>query len=254
MTPFFAACLATFAIGLLSFGAFIALGWARSTLSKFLHAVVAFAAGGLLGGAFFHLLPEAAEQSESAFTWALIGLVAFFVLDGLLWVYHCHAGHKLDTGGHGSCPPKQIGTLNLIADGVHNFTDGIIVASAFLVSIPVGIVTAIAVALHEIPQEIGDYGVLLHSGFSQRKALIWNSVTAFTAVLGTILTFMLSDRIAGLTTYTIPFAAGGFIYMACTNLLSEIKEEEKIRTRIVQFVWFMIGLALLWTTKQFFEH
>jgi zinc and cadmium transporter len=254
MTPFFAAVLATSAIGLISLFAFVALGWARHRLSSFLHAIVAFAAGGLLGGAFFHLLPEAAEESPGAFTWTLIGLLVFFVIDGMLWLYHCHAGHNLDTHGHGSCPQKPVGTLNLIADGVHNFTDGIIVASAFLVSIPVGIVTAIAVALHEIPQEIGDYGILLHSGFSHRKALIWNGIIAMIAVLGAILTFAVSDRITNLTIYTVPFAAGGFIYMACTNLLSEIKEEEKLRTRVVQFIWLLIGLGLLWVTKQYFEH
>ncbi len=254
MNPSLAALLATLGISAVSFIAFAALGWARTTLSKFLHAVVAFAAGSLLGGAFFHLLPEAVEQNDSAFLWTLIGILVFFVLDGMLWVYHCHAGHELDSAGHGSCPPKPIGTLNLVADGVHNFTDGVIVASAFLVSIPVGIVTSIAVALHEIPQEIGDYGVLLHSGFTHKKALFWNTIIACTALLGTTLTLLLSGYVQQLTAYTVPFAAGGFIYMACTNLLSEIKEEEKLRTRIVQFIWMILGIALLWITKQYFDH
>jgi zinc and cadmium transporter len=253
MTPFAAAVLASTLIGLVSLIGFASLGMAKIQLSRFLHAIVAFAAGGLLGGAFFHLLPEAAETDAPVFTYALVGLIIFFILDSLLWVYHCHAGHRLDTNGHGSCPPKPVGILNLVGDGLHNFTDGIVVASAFLVSIPLGIATSIAVALHEIPQEIGDYGILIHSGFTHRRALMWNGVVAAFAILGTVLTFILNDRIVGLTLFTVPFAAGGFIYMACTNLLSEIKEEESIRVRSVQFIFFFLGLALLWAGKQWFD-
>lgn len=250
MSPLFSAILAGVIVSLISFVGFASLHIAKKKLAIALEAAVAFAAGGLLGGAFFHLLPEAVEQGGPVFELTLVGLLMFFVLDSLLWVYHCHGGHRLHDDDHhgGSCPVKPVGWLNLVGDALHNLTDGIIVGSAFLVSPALGVATTIAVALHEIPQEVGDYGILLHSGFTPKRALFWNFLISLTMLFGIVLVFMLGEYVTNLTRYTVPFAAGGFIYMACTNLLSEIKEEGSIRTRAIQFLLLLAGVALLYVT------
>lgn len=251
MTPFLSAILSGLGVSLMAFVGFGTLLLARKQLSRFLSAIVAFAAGGLLGGAFFHLLPESVESGGPTFPLTLVGLIVFFILDSVLWIYHCHGGHQLHSGSHqhGSCPPtKPIGYLNLFGDAIHNITDGVVLASAYLVSPALGLVTTLAVALHEIPQEVSDFGILLHAGFEKRRALAWNFVVALTILVGVVGVFIARDYVESLTLYTIPFAAGGFIYMACTNLLSEIKEEESLRRRAIQFVFFFCGLALLWLT------
>jgi zinc and cadmium transporter len=254
MTPFVSSILAGLVVAAMALVGFGSLLIAKSRLEKFLLAIVAFAAGGLLGGAFFHLLPEGMELNENALPIALLGLIVFFVLDSLLWVYHCHAGHRLHDAhkhGHASCPPeKPVGWLNLVGDAIHNLTDGVVIASAFLVNPALGWVTTMAVALHEVPQEIGDFGILIHSGMDRRKALILNSLVALTVLVGIVCVFVAQEYVSGITAYTLPFAAGGFIYMACTNLLSEIKEESSMKRRAVQFIFFLLGIALLWFTRE----
>lgn len=254
MTPFISSLIAGLLVAGIALVGFGSLLLAKKQLERFLLGIVAFAAGGLLGGAFFHLLPESLEQNPQALFWALIGLITFFVLDSLLWVYHCHGGHRLhdaDKHHHASCPPeKPVGWLNLAGDAIHNLTDGIVIASAFLVNPALGWTTTMAVALHEVPQEIGDFGILIHSGMNRRKALILNGLVALMVLVGIVAVFLAQEYIGGITAYTLPFAAGGFIYMACTNLLSEIKEEESLKRRSLQFVFFLLGLALLWFTQE----
>ncbi|MEN9558153.1 MAG: hypothetical protein RL141_522 [Candidatus Parcubacteria bacterium] len=251
LSPLLSSLLAGLAVSTIAFVGFGSLYMARKKLAVYIKAIVAFAAGGLLGGALLHLLPESLEQGGPVFEMTLMGIAVFFILDSLIWVYHCHGGHQLhdDAHAHGSCPTKPVGALNLIGDALHNITDGIVVASAFIAGGPaLGIPTTIAVALHEIPQEVGDFGILVYSGFSRLKALFWNGVVALTILVGVGITFLAEPLVDGLTRYTLPFAAGGFLYMACTNLLSEIKEEPKLGTRALQFVLFAAGVALLWVT------
>ncbi len=254
MTPLVSSLLAGLLVAGIAFVGFGSLLIAKNLLERLLLGIVAFAAGGLLGGAFFHLLPESLEMNEQALSVALIGLITFFVLDSLLWVYHCHGGHRLHDEHkhhHASCPPeKPVGWLNLAGDALHNLTDGIVIASAFLVNPALGWSATLAVALHEVPQEIGDFGILIHSGFNRRKALLLNGAVALTILVGIVGVFVAQEYVTGLTAYTLPFAAGGFIYMACTNLLSEIKEEESIKRRAVQFIFFLLGLGLLWMTRE----
>lgn len=254
MTPFVSSILAGVLIVAMALVGFGSLLIAKSRLERFLLAIVAFAAGGLLGGAFFHLLPEAMELNENALPVALFGLIVFFALDSLLWVYHCHAGHTLHDAhkhGHASCPPERtVGWLNLMGDAIHNLTDGVVIASAFLVNPALGWATTMAVALHEIPQEIGDFGILIHSGMNRRKALILNGLVALTVLVGILGVFAAQEYVSGITAYTLPFAAGGFIYMACTNLLSEIKEESSLKRRAIQCLFLLLGLALLWFTRE----
>lgn len=251
MSPFLSSLIAGAAVSAIAFIGFGSLFLAKKKLAPILKAIVAFAAGGLLGGAFFHLLPEALEEGGPVFELTLAGIIVFFLLDSFIWIYHCHGGHQLHDASHthGSCPVKPVGVLNLFGDALHNITDGVVVASAFIAGGPaLGIPATIAVALHEIPQEVGDFGILVYSGFSRLKALLWNGIVALMILVGVVLTFLAEPLVENLTRYTLPFAAGGFLYMAATNLLSEIKEEPKLGTRALQFVLLMAGLALLWFT------
>ncbi len=253
MTPLVTALLAGLIVSTISLVGIASLALAKKTLERFLLAIVAFAAGGLLGGAFFHLLPESLVLGGPIFPSVLAGIVLFFVLDSVFWIYHCHGGHQVhndDHHGHGPCPIKPMGWLSLFGDGLHNFLDGIVIGTAFLVNPALGWTTTLAVGLHEIPQEIGDYGILIHSGMSHKRALKWNALTAVTAIFGVALAFFLQTYIEGLVSYVLPFAAGGFIYMACANLLPEIKEESSLKRRALQFVFFLMGLALLWLTRE----
>lgn len=251
MSPFLSSLAAGSVVAAMAFIGFGSLFLAKKKLAPLLKGIVAFAAGGLLGGAFFHLLPEALEQGGPVFELTLAGIVAFFVLDSFIWIYHCHGGHQLHDASHthGSCPVKPVGVLNLVGDALHNITDGVVIASAFIAGGPaLGIPATVAVALHEIPQEVGDFGILVYSGFSRMKALFWNGVVALMILAGVLLTFIAEPFVENMTLYTLPFAAGGFLYMAATNLLSEIKEEPRIGTRTLQFVLLLAGLALLWLT------
>ena len=134
---------------------------------------------------------------------------------------------------------------NLIGDGIHNFLDGIIIASSYIVSIPVGIATTIAVAMHEIPQEIGDFGVLIHGGLSRKKALLLNFATALTAVLGTIVTFLIANILDKVESIFVPIAIGGFIYIAGSDLIPELHKESDIKSSLWQLIFFIIGIAFM---------
>jgi len=229
---------------------------ARKQLAKITAALVAFAGGTLLGGAFFHLLPESIEEGGPTFEAALVGILAFFLLDSLIWLYHCHGGHQLHEGHHdhqGSCPVKPVGYLNLLGDAIHNITDGIVLGATFLVSVPLGIVTSVAVALHEVPQELSDFGILIHSGFKKKTALLLNFGIALSILIGILGVYVAQDLFENVTQYTVPFAAGGFIYIACTNLLSEIKEEERVGKRMIQALFLFAGILLMLGTRTWLE-
>lgn len=250
MTSLLPALTAAVGISLLSLIGYASLAWSQKNVALIQKTIVAFAAGSLLGNAFFHLLPESVETSPDALTWALGGILVFFLLDSLLWIYHCHAGHRLHDGHDhgGSCPTKPVGYLNLIGDALHNFTDGIAVMSSFLVNPALGWNTAFAIALHEIPQELGDFGILLSSGFSKRKALWLNLLVSSAMIAGVIGTWIAFGFLSQITNWTIPLAAGFMIYMACTNLFSEIKEESQLKTRAWQSLAMIIGILLMWLT------
>lgn len=236
---------------LISLIGYASLAWNRKQTAFIQHAIVAFAAGALLGNTFFHLLPEAVEQSSDSLNWTLGGILFFFALDSLLWIYHSHAGRHLHDHDHDHHPEKPVGYLNLIGDALHNFTDGITVASAFLINPALGWNTALAIGLHEIPQELGDFGILLAAGFSKMKALWLNLVVSGFMFVGVIGTWIAAEYITSFTLKTIPLAAGFMIYMACTNLFAEIKEEPKISTRLWQAFAMVIGLSIMWVTANF---
>jgi zinc and cadmium transporter len=144
--------------------------------------------------------------------------------------------------------------MNIIGDGVHNFIDGLIISASFVTSVPLGITTTLAVIAHEIPQEIGEFGVLVYGGFSKMKALFFNFVSALTAVLGAIIGYFLAGYTSSFTTVLVPFAAGGFIYIAASDLIPELHKEEKLNKAISAFAFFLIGILFIYVFRTIFEH
>lgn len=237
--------IAAFVISSLALIGFLSLLLVGGRLERILVGLISFAAGTLIGGAFFHLLPESIEQGGPVFPMVVLGIVVFFAIEMFLYPFLGYPGHT--SHRHARHHIKPVGILSLIGDGVHNVTDGIIIASSFLISVELGIVTSVVVALHEIPQEIGDFAILVYSGYGRVKALILNYAIALTIFLGAVGFFLFSERIAGLVTFTVPFAAGAFIYIAAVDLLSEIKEESaSLGRKAVQFLIFTAGVTLLW--------
>ncbi len=245
MTPLWYALLGVFAVSLISFSGALALFLRKALLQRILAYLVAFAAGGMLGAAFLDLLPESLEVAgESMFWYALIGIIAFFVLEKYLFWHHCHGGECEHT--HHKHTIKPVAYLNLIGDGLHNFLDGVIIAVSFLQSVELGIIVTFAVMLHEIPQELGDFGVLIHAGLKPAKALLMNFLTALTAVLGAIAGYFFTTSTEGAAVFLLPFAAGNFIYIAATDLLPSIHHETKFWKSMQQVFVFLCGIGLMW--------
>lgn len=210
-------------------------------LKKILIYMIAFSAGTLLGDVFIHLLPEAIE--ESGFTlmisaFVLIGIGFSFSVEKFIHWRHCH--HPT-THNH----PHPLTTMNLIGDGVHNFIDGIIIAASYIVSIPVGIATTIAVAFHEIPQEISEFGVLIYGGYTKKRALIANFIIALTSILGAITTLIIGSQFEEMMIFLIPFAAGNFIYIAVADLIPELHKNSKTKQSLIQLTLFVLGILAM---------
>jgi zinc and cadmium transporter len=214
----------------------------EALLQKALLAFVGFSSGALLGGAFLHLMPEGIENlsPQTFFLLVLGAIVLYLLIEKTLHWHHCHEQQ---------CNDHSIGYMNLVGDGVHNFIDGLIIAASFMISIPLGITTATAIALHEIPQEIGDFGVLLYSGFSKGKALIYNFIVALMVVAGGMAGWVLSSFVDHITTYLIPIAAGGFIYIAVSDLIPELRKKSSYSAFVVNFLLLLAGIALMFLIK-----
>lgn len=207
-----------------------------------LYVLVAFSAGGMMGGAFFHLLPEALTRTPSlqVFMILLFGFSLFFILERLILWHHCHDG---------ICDVHPFTYLNLVGDSVHNFIDGFVIAASYMVNIDVGIVTTIAIILHEIPQELGDFGVLVYGGFKPRRALFLNFVTALLAAAGAVAGYFTINLMHGFMQYVLPFAAGNFIYIAGSDLVPELHKEAKLSKALLAFLIFLAGLVLMAALK-----
>ncbi len=228
-------------VSLISLIGIFTLSLSNKLLKKSLLFLVSFAAGALFGDVFIHLLPELTEEIgfNLTVTFSLLaGILIFFILEKFLHWHHCH---DKDCKVHN----KPLAFMNLAGDALHNFIDGILIAGSYLVSIPLGIATTIAVIFHEIPQEIGDFGVLLHSGFSKAKALGFNFLISLTAFLGAILTFFIGPLIENFTSYIIPLTAGGFLYIAGSDLIPELHKETKISSSILQFLGIILGIFVM---------
>jgi len=235
------ALASVFVVSLISIIGIVILAIKPKKLNKFLIYLVSLSAGALFGGAFLHLLPELIEEVgfnlNIGFS-ILGGVVLFFILEKIVHWHHCHQPLQ---GKH----IHSFAIMNLVGDGVHNFLDGLIIGASYLVNIPLGIATTFAVVLHEIPQEIGDFGVLLHGGFTVFKALMWNLVSALTAIIGAIVALSLSVYIENIHLFLVPIAIGGFIYIAGSDLIPELHKKFTIKSSILQLVFFVLGILVM---------
>ncbi len=228
-------------VSLISFVGVVALSIKVDKLEKILLYIVSFAAGALFGDAFIHLLPEIVGEVGFGLNISLYiisGIAALFLVEKVIHWRHCHLPITKD-----HVHPFAI--TNLVGDGVHNFIDGLIIGASYLISIPVGIATTLAVILHEIPQEIGDFGILTHGGFSRRKALCFNFIIALTAIVGAVVSLVISSYVENITVFLIPFAAGVFIYIAGSDLIPEIHKEVKAKKSLLLFSMFVLGILVM---------
>jgi zinc and cadmium transporter len=230
-----------FVVSIISLIGVALLSSRESVLRKYIFLFISIAVGALLGDAFIHLIPEAFEDSSNQIVTSILiiaGILMFFVLEKFLHWHH----HGEDTEQHHIHP---VGKLILFSDGMHNFLDGIIIAASFMVSIPVGIATTIAVILHEIPQEIGDFAVLLHSGYTRKRALFLNFLSALTALLGAGWFFLLGGLAESLSMYFVPLAAGGFIYIAVADLIPELQKTTDTKHSFYQLAAVIFGILVM---------
>jgi zinc and cadmium transporter len=213
----------------------------EATLKKLLLFLVSFAVGGLFGDAFIHLLPESFEKLGFGLissTLILAGILIFFVLEKFIHWRHCH---DIDCEEHA----HPMVAVNLIGDGVHNLIDGMLIAASYSVSIPLGFTTTIAVILHEIPHEIGNFGILVHGGLSVKKAVLYNFCSALAAILGAVLALIIGPQVKGFSEILLPITAGGFIYVAGSDLIPELKHEAHISHSFMQLIAILFGIALM---------
>lgn len=241
MTTLFWIIAATFLVSLISFVGALILFLKEKLLSKIILVLVAFSAGGLMAAAFFDLLPEAVEQGSSlsaVFSYLIIGFCLFFILEQFIKWHHHHSVK------HPEIAPFSY--LILISDGLHNFIDGLIIAGSFLSGFPIGAITTLAVIIHEIPQEIGNFGILIYGGVKKIKALFLNFLSAVAAVLGGIAGFFLFKNMAGSIPFLLALAAGAFLYVSASDLIPQIKSEGSFKNSAVYFLVFVLGLALIW--------
>src|SRR3989344_1661998 len=225
------------AVSLISLVGVFTLGLNEDRLRRILFYLVSFSVGALLGDVFIHILPEimAGDAALKNGAYVLAGIMVFFVLESVLVWHHSHGSH--DEKIH------SIVYLTIVGDALHNFLDGIIIAASFLISIPVGIATATAVIFHEIPQEIGQFAILVHGGWSRGKALLYNFFSALTAILGAVLMLLFAQSFQEAPALLLGLGAASFIYIAMSDLIPELQKERHIRRSLLQLIWMLAGIA-----------
>ncbi|MFX1266335.1 MAG: ZIP family metal transporter [Promethearchaeota archaeon] len=259
-----------FIISLFSLIGVLMISLKEKTLDKLLFILVAFATGTILATALFDLIPESIHQLEELnaggagiiesllFAIIIFGFVTFFIIERFIYWFHGHAHEKDDqlvcydtlTEGFDNIVDrgkkiKNFALLNLIGDGLHNILDGIIIMVAFLNGLGNGFIVTLAVSFHELPQEIGDFGILLYGGFSKKKALLFNFGSGLVAILGGILAFFLSAQLDFFNFFFLSFSGGGFLYLASTELMPELLKEKNLRRSIIQALVFLSGVILI---------
>lgn len=220
----------------------------KNVANRFALSLTSFAAGALLAAAFLDLMPEAFEkgQLKSVLWIILIGIVVFFLLErSLLWFHHHHGEEKT---GVMRGEERPVTLLLMVGDSLHNFLDGVVIAGSFFVSIPLGIVTSLAVFFHEIPHEIGVFGALLHEGLTYKKVVLYNVLSGITALLGAFLSFFFLSSLTSLVPYILSFAAGNFIYISASDLIPEIHRAFDKEKALVQTTFFLLGIFVIWLT------
>lgn len=233
-------------------GGFILLS-RQSFALKISHFLASFAAGVLLGTAFLDLLPEALHDAEGTnvniFFWALFGIIVFFLIERAIHWFHHHQEYHQDAKESKSTVP-----LIIISDTVHNFIDGVVIAATFMISIPLGIVTAFAVTAHEIPQEIGDFGLLLHKGLRRKKIILLNIASAIASLVGALLTYSLGDFLLPYIPIFLAITAGFFIYIATSDLIPEIHYERRKGFALIESILLILGIVVIYLSVSLLEH
>jgi zinc and cadmium transporter len=213
----------------------------EKNMKRLLPYMVSFSVGGLLGNALFHLLPESIELNSrmNLSLFVLVGIITSFLIEKYIHWRHCHIPTSKQH-------PHPFAIMNLVGDAVHNLIDGLIIGASYLSSVSLGASTTLAIIFHEIPQEIGDYGVLIHGGFKRNRALLMNFFTAITAVAGTAISIVIGSYAQGLSNFLIPFALGSFIYIASSDLIPELHKETEPSKSVLQFLMICLGIAVMY--------
>lgn len=241
MSTWSAALLSVLAVSALPLGGFLLLARGEERVERALQPLVAFAVGALLAGAFLHLLPEAIAQlgtGPPVFLGVLGGFVGFFVLEKFLWRTHGHAPSDRARRG------PRLATLNLVGDGLHNLIDGMVIAAAYVADPGLGLTTTLAVLAHEVPQELGDFAVLVYGGMPVRRAVGFNFLTGLTAVAGAVLVLAAGPAL-GSPAVLLPVAAGGFVYIAAADLVPELHRARRLSVSLGQIGLMLLGVALV---------
>lgn len=241
MSTWFYGLASVFVVSLVSLAGIFTLALKEEKLKKMVLFLVSFAVGALFGDALIHLIPEAFEKIESKATSSLLvllGILIFFSLEKFVRWRHCHIVRHEDHA-------HPMAAVNIFGNIVHNFIDGMLIGASYLLSIPLGIATTVAILLHEIPQEMGNFAVLIHSGYKARKAIAINFLSALIAFLGVALSLIVGKYAANFTLFLIPITAGGFLYIAGSDLIPELKHETKIAASFGQLLAILFGIAIM---------
>jgi len=242
MNPVIYIILSVLIVSLISVIGVLFIFLKKSTLNNFLIFFVSLSVGSLLGGAFLHLIPESFGEGGFSLKVSfliLLGIIIFFIIENFIHWRHCHIPTSKNH-------PHHLGSMNLIGDGIHNLIDGLVIAASYFVSLPVGIATTLAVIIHEIPQEIGDFGVLLYAGFSKRKALFFNFFSALMAMIGAIIGILFSKNSGAFVSVIIPIAAGGFLYIAGSDLIPEIHKNQEKGFSLKNLIGILLGILIMY--------
>jgi len=237
--------ISVFLVSLFSLVGVFTLSLSEAKTKKLIFVLVSLSVGALFGDAFIHLIPEALEEAGNPVLVSLAilgGIIFFFILEKFFRWHHVHNHNECD---HEDESPKHIGSLVLVSDGAHNLIDGILIGASYMISIEVGVATTIAVILHEIPQEMGDFGLLIHAGYSKAKALFWNLVSALTAFIGVFIGIYATNSIESIGPILASVAAGGFIYIAGSDLVPELHKTKEVKKSIIQLVAILTGITLM---------
>lgn len=227
------------AVSLISLIGIVSLGVRQERLERILFYLVSFSAGALLGDAFIHLLPEimGGDAALRNGGYVLAGIVLFFALERIFLWHHAHGPHKEEI--------HAVVYLTIVGDALHNFLDGVAIAASFLAGIPIGIATTIAVIFHEIPQEIGQFAILVHGGWSRKKALAYNFFSALAAIVGALAVLFFAKSFTEAPALLLGLGAAGFIYVAMSDLIPELQKESRLRQSVLQLVWMLAGIGVM---------
>ncbi len=233
--------LSVLLVSLISLIGIVTLAISNEKLKTWLLSLVSFSAGALLGDVFIHILPEISENGwdNSVGLWLLLGIIIFFILEKFVFWHHSHSEHNEEVHSYTY--------LSLISDGMHNLIDGMIIASAYLTNTTLGFATTLAVIFHEIPQELGNFAILVHGGFSRTKALLYNFLSALTAIVGALIVLIFFKNSIAYLSPLLAISAASFIYIAMSDLIPQLQKEENKKTALKHLVWFILGIGIMWS-------